>query len=508
MLRLAAQRFARRGAFAAAAAAGAGLATAAFQSTSTSSELAAAPSHALPTIQSWHSKDARSLPVFSKAEVAKHASLEDGSVWVIFRGGVYDITEFIKNHPGGVDKILSAAGQSVEPFWSLYRQHVQPASAKGAPPVPKDHVQEILAPLQIGWLDPAEAAAAAATRSDDDPYRHEPDRHPALKVHSETPCSAETPAHLLGDAYLTPNALWYVRNHHPVPPLSEKTFTLEVCEDDATDTAKAATKAATATGAPASTASTSASTPRSYTLAQLRAMPRTTITASLQCGGNRRSELNTVRKTSGLAWGLGAMSTAQFTGVRLRDVLLDAGVVGDGRAAHVQFEGVDGTKASIPIEKAIAQHGDVLLAYEMNGEELPPDHGYPLRVIVPGHVGVRNIKWVKRIVASREEADGVWQRGMAYKAFGPDVTSLDGIDLAQYVFNPILLQTNPTPALVAAPPSHKHACIPSLSTHVSATCHALTIVCKSRGATWQVCPHTGDAGTERHPLAPHRRQGA
>ena len=61
-------------------------------------------------------------------------------------------------------------------------------------------------------------------------------------------------------------------------------------------------------------------------------------------------------------------------------------------------------------------YGDVLLAYKMNGEDIPRDHGYPIRVIVPGHVGVRNVKWVKSITISDEESDGVWQRGIAYKS--------------------------------------------------------------------------------------------
>jgi len=116
----------------------------------------------------------------------------------------------------------------------------------------------------------------------------------------------------------------------------------------------------------------------------------------------------------------------------------------------VQFEGVDGTKASIPIEKAMSLAGDTLLAWEMNGEELPADHGYPLRVVVPGHVGVRNIKWVNRIVASEEEADGVWQRGMAYKSFGPDVTSLEGVDVSKYA--PI--QEMPVQSAILSPPPH------------------------------------------------------
>ena len=321
----------------------------------------------------------------------------------------------MQNHPGGVEKILTAAGQSVEPFWSLYRQHLQAASPGGLH-VPKDHVAEILGPLQVGWLDPAEAAAeaaaAAAKAASDDPYRNEPERHPALRMLSQTPCSAETPATLLGDSYLTPNALFYVRNHHPVPQMEAADFSLEV-------------------------SGPGMAKPRTYTLEQLKALPQVSVAASLQCGGNRRGELNSVRQTSGNAWGLGAISTAVWTGVRLRDVLRAAGTATDdeidnGAVAHVQFEGEDGTMASIPVEKATSARGDVVLAFEMNGEPLPADHGYPLRAVVPGHVGVRNIKWLTRVTASAEEAEGVWQRGMAYKSFGPDVTTLDGIDIGAH----------------------------------------------------------------------------
>ena len=92
-----------------------------------------------PEIESWHASPeaAAQLPTFTKAEVARHASAETG-IWVTFRGGVYDITQFVQNHPGGVDKILMAAGGSVEPFWRLYRQHLQTTCASGALPVPKD----------------------------------------------------------------------------------------------------------------------------------------------------------------------------------------------------------------------------------------------------------------------------------------------------------------------------------------------------------------------------------
>ena len=74
-------------------------------------------------------------------------------------------------------------------------------------------------------------------------------------------------------------------------------------------------------------------------------------------------------------------------------------------------------KASIPIEKVMNPYGDVILAYKMNGKDLPRDHGYPLRVIVPGYVGIRNIKWLKSITLSEEEVDGTWQKGISYKGF-------------------------------------------------------------------------------------------
>ena len=346
------------------------------------------------------------LPEFTRAEVAKHASPDD--CWVLLDGKIYDITPFIKNHPGGVEKILLAAGQSVEPFWALYRQHL------AAPPAtPKEHVAEILGPLCVGRLSAAEAEAdrlATAARSPDDPFRDEPARHPALRQLSSAPCSAEAPPALLDGSFLTPNALFFVRNHHPVPHLDGATYALSVGG------------VGVAGGPP-------------LTLDELKALPRTTVVATVQCGGNRRGELNAVRKTSGNAWGCGAISTAEWTGVRLRDVFAARGLGSADAAAaagvrHVQFEGDDGVKASVPVEKALSSHGDVLLAYEMNGEPLPADHGYPLRAVVPGHVGVRNVKWLKSVTAAADEADGVWQRGIAYKSFGPAVTTLDGLDVA------------------------------------------------------------------------------
>ena len=80
------------------------------------------------------------------------------------------------------------------------------------------------------------------------------------------------------------------------------------------------------------------------------------------------------------------------------------------------MESLDGMKmkASINMEKATNPYGDVIIAYEMNDEALPRDHGFPLRVIVPGYAAVRNVKWLSKIEISKSEAEGAWQEGLNY----------------------------------------------------------------------------------------------
>lgn len=126
------------------------------------------------------------------------------------------------------------------------------------------------------------------------------------------------------------------------------------------------------------------------------------------------------------AFYLGAISNGEWTGVRLRDVLRYAGLEeNDPRVRHIQFEGLDCDTekcygSSIAAQKAMAADGDVLLALQMNGETLPIDHGYPVRVVAPGIVGARNVKWLGRIVASSEESSNHWQK-LDYKGFSPSI---------------------------------------------------------------------------------------
>ena len=151
--------------------------------------------------------------------------------------------------------------------------------------------------------------------------------------------------------------------------------------------------------------------PRGFSYDEIRAMPSRSLICYLECAGNHRSMYDLVqgRQTLGTQWGTGAVGNAEWTGVALRHVLLAAGITAD--AVSVLLVGLDteapegGFRRALPTRKAL--HPDTLLAYGMNGEDLPRDHGYPLRAVVPGWVGSSSIKWLGRIVVSKEQ---IWTR--------------------------------------------------------------------------------------------------
>jgi len=148
-----------------------------------------------------------------------------------------------------------------------------------------------------------------------------------------------------------------------------------------------------------------------------------------QCSGNRRQGMNAVKKTSGTSWYQGAISNAVWKGVKVRDLVAYVGGKVGENEKHVVFKGMDGMEASVYRKKGMAD--ETILAYEMNGSRLPRDHGYPLRAVIPGYVGVRNVKFVQEVALSEEEAAGDWQRGINYKMLGPDVTDPKTVDLSK-----------------------------------------------------------------------------
>jgi sulfite oxidase len=189
---------------------------------------------------------------------------------------------------------------------------------------------------------------------------------------------------------VTPTELFFVRSHGDVPAVDPDAYRLAV--------------------------GGGVREPLSLSLRELRdGFPAVSVTATIACAGNRRSELNRVAPVAdGIPWGPGAIGNAVWTGARLADVLAAAGIVADGR--HVAFRGLDRPVAegetqpfagSIPIEKALGP--EVLLAYELNGEPLPPEHGFPLRVVVPGYIGARSVKWVDEISVQESPSQSFFQ---------------------------------------------------------------------------------------------------
>ena len=206
---------------------------------------------------------------------------------------------------------------------------------------------------------------------------------------SEEPLNLEMPFASLRE-FVTPNDKFYVRCHFPVPQLDAANWKLRI------------------EGAVGSAAE--------FTLDDLRTMPRHTIPATMECAGNGRSHLEP--KVKGVAWDIGAVGNAEWSGVLLRDVLERAKTNGDAR--EVVLEGADRGPIkdpprppgeihyarSVPLEKANA---DVLLAFEMNGAPLTPEHGFPLRAVVPGWFGMASVKWLQRIVVTSETFNGYYQ---------------------------------------------------------------------------------------------------
>ncbi len=208
-------------------------------------------------------------------------------------------------------------------------------------------------------------------------------------MRSKEPMVLECPFELLTD--ITPNDLFYVRNHFPPPEIQLESWMLPI------------------EGTVAKTLN--------LTYADLRAMPSRTVKATLECAGNNRTFL--VPQAKGVQWGLGGVSTAEWTGVPLRHVLERAGLNAD--TVDIVIEGGDAGEGpeepkplgdirfsrSLPIAKAMED--DVLLAYAMNGEDLTVAHGAPVRLIVPGWYAVASVKWLARIVAIDHTFQGYFQ---------------------------------------------------------------------------------------------------
>jgi sulfite oxidase len=240
-------------------------------------------------------------------------------------------------------------------------------------------------------------------------------------VHGRSPFNAEPPPSALARGEITALDTFYCRNHGPIPKIAVGDWRLTV--------------------------NGWVSTPLNLTFEELEnAFPSHTLIATLQCAGNRRAGLNKILEIAGEdPWGSGATSTAEWRGARLADVLDAAGVRREDRL-HVAFAAPDVSRlasppqpfgGSIPLAKAMSE--EVLLAWEMNRQPLPRVHGGPVRVLVPGYIGARSVKWVTAITVQEVPSQNYFQ-AIAYRILpaGADLETAapgEGVELSSVPLN-------------------------------------------------------------------------
>jgi DMSO/TMAO reductase YedYZ molybdopterin-dependent catalytic subunit len=207
-------------------------------------------------------------------------------------------------------------------------------------------------------------------------------------VLSEEPLVLETPTDELG-GFITPTKSFFVRTHFPIPKIDKNKWRLRIEGE--------------------------VEKPFEINFGELIKLESRKIPATLECAGNSRSFLEP--KVKGVQWKLGGVGNAEWTGVPLSILLERAGV--KSNAIEIIFEGADRGRLEDPKSPRgeinfarsipIAKTRSVLLAYKMNGEELPPEHGFPVRAIVPGWYAVASIKWLQRIIVTDKPFGGYYQ---------------------------------------------------------------------------------------------------
>lgn len=220
-------------------------------------------------------------------------------------------------------------------------------------------------------------------------------KNKGMSVLNDKPWNIEAQAHLLDDL-VTPNANMFIRNNGVIPKdIDADNWTLTI------DGESAASK-------------------KTYTLSELKSkFKHHTYQLTLECGGNGRSEFDPPAK--GNQWTVGAVHCARWTGVRLRDVLEDAGIKDD--AVYIGYHSADthlsGDPTKEPISRgcpmAKALQDETILAFQMNGEDIPTAHGYPLRLVAGGWPASVSGKWVNRISIRNIVHDGTKMTGTAYR---------------------------------------------------------------------------------------------
>lgn len=227
-----------------------------------------------------------------------------------------------------------------------------------------------------------------------DPFKIH-NKNPEMVLLNDVPLNMEAQAHLLDDN-ITPNKYMFIRNNGKIP------------------------ESITVDGWMLSFDGESVKHKKSYSLLDLKSkFKQYTYQLTLECGGNGRSEFDPPAK--GNQWTVGAVSCANWTGVRLKDVLEDVGI--KENTVYIGYHGTDihlsGDTSKEPISRGIpiakALQDETLLAFEMNGEDIPLAHGYPLRLIAGGFPASASGKWLNRISVRNKVHDGEKMMGSSYR---------------------------------------------------------------------------------------------
>jgi nitrate reductase (NAD(P)H) len=230
-----------------------------------------------------------------------------------------------------------------------------------------------------------------------------------VRLTGKHPFNVEPPLNILDQyKFITPSSLHYVRNHGACPQLTWEDHTVDLCN------ASTGSKATVGMDA-------------IVNMRPIRELPVTLV-----CAGNRRKEQNMMRQTIGFNWGGAGVATNVWKGILVRDVLIQCGIcteetfeLEDIDQYHCEFIGVEDLPnkvgpgpfveqgaewgklvkygTSIPLARVLNPAYDIMLAYEANGELLQPDHGFPIRIIIPGYIGGRMIKWLAAINIIKHE---------------------------------------------------------------------------------------------------------
>jgi len=289
-----------------------------------------------------------------------------------------------------------------------------------------------------------------------------------MVVLNTKPLNAEPPPHFL-DEDITPYNKMFVRNNG-IPPVNVDAATWKLTIEG--ESAKRSV---------------------SFSIAELKKkFKEHTLQIQLECGGNGRSEYNPPAK--GNQWRVGAISCAEWTGVRLRDVLEDVGLKDD--AVYIGYYGADthvsGDPKKVVISRGVpiakAMEDESLIAWAMNGKDIPLLHGYPLRLVTGGWPASTSGKWLNRIVIRDKVHDGPKMTGMSYRVPGYPVAPGTNVPKEDMV----IIESMPVKSLVTFP---KTGTVASLEDSVEVRGHAwagdyavkAVDVSIDFGSTWQSC---------------------